>query len=265
MRAGLAVTPAVEVRGLRFGYGELPALRGIDLAVQPGECVGVVGPNGAGKSTLLLHLNGILPERLPAEPCVFVDGRPLSEGNLFEIRRKVGLLFQDPDDQIFCPTVFEDVAFGPQQLGLSQAELRRTVAAALAQVRLDGFETRSAHHLSLGEKRRVCLAGVLACQPSLLVLDEPTSGLDPRGKRELAGLLRSLPATRIVASHDLDLVAALCSRVLVLDGGLIVASGPTGDVLADEALMLAHGLEKPHSLLHPHPHRAAGEWPPADG
>jgi energy-coupling factor transporter ATP-binding protein EcfA2 len=250
--------PAVEIRGLRFGYGALPALRGIDLTVQPGECLGVVGPNGAGKSTLLLHLNGILPEKLPAEPCVFVDGQPLREDTLLEVRRKVGLLFQDPDDQIFCPTVFEDVAFGPQQLGLPSGELRRTVAAALAQVRLDGFEPRSPHHLSLGEKRRVCLAGVLACQPSLLVLDEPTSGLDPRGKRELAELLRTLPATRIVASHDLDLVATLCSRVLVLDGGLIVASGPTGEVLADEALMLAHGLEKPHTLLHPHPHRAAG-------
>jgi energy-coupling factor transporter ATP-binding protein EcfA2 len=256
VREGLEVSAAVEVRGLRFGYDGVQALRGIDLTVERGECVGVVGPNGAGKSTLLLHLNGILPERLPAEASVFVEGAALVEGNLLEIRRKVGLLFQHPDDQIFCPTVFDDVAFGPQQLGLTREELRPVVASALAQVRLDGFEARSPHHLSLGEKRRVCLAGVLACQPSLLVLDEPTSGLDPRGKRELVELLRTLPATRIVASHDLDMVATLCSRVFVLDQGVIVAGGPTREVLADEPLMLAHGLEKPHTLLHRHPHGA---------
>jgi len=248
------VTPAVEVRGLRFGYGDGQALRGVDVIVGRGECVGLVGPNGAGKSTLLLHLNGILPEKLPATASVFIDGQPVVEQNLLEIRRKVGLLFQDPDDQIFCPTVFEDVAFGPQQLGLAQDQLRPLVAGALAQVRLGGFESRSPHHLSLGEKRRVCLAGVLACQPSLLVLDEPTSGLDPRGKRELVELLSTLSATRIVASHDLDMIAALCSRVFVLDQGLIVASGPTSEILADEPLMLAHGLEKPHVLLHRHPH-----------
>ncbi len=248
--------PAVEVRGLRFGYGSAEALRGVDLRVEPGECVGIVGPNGAGKSTLLLHLNGILPESLPATPCVFVDGQPVVEEGLPEIRRKVGLLFQDPDDQIFCPTVFEDVAFGPQQLGLEGEQLRLVVVAALTQVRLGGFEARSPHHLSLGEKRRVCLAGVLACQPSVLVLDEPTSGLDPRGKRELVELLRTLPATRIVASHDLDMVATLCSRVFLLDQGVMVASGPTAELLADERLMLGHGLEKPHTLLHRHPHGA---------
>ena len=248
------MTPAVEVRGLRFGYGPRKALRGIDLEVAGGECVGVVGPNGAGKSTLLLHLNGILPEEPPAEPAVFIDGQPVSAQTLPAIRRIVGLLFQDPDDQIFCPTVFEDVAFGPQQFGLPPAELQRVVATALAQVRLSGFEDRAPHHLSLGEKRRVCLAGVLACAPRILVLDEPTSGLDPRGKRELVELLRGLPTTRIVASHDLDMVVALCARVVVLDEGAVVASGPTREVLADEALMLAHGLEKPHSLLHGHPH-----------
>jgi cobalt transport protein ATP-binding subunit len=254
VRAGLEVKAAVEVRGLRFGYAQTPALRGIDLAVAEGECVGVVGPNGAGKSTLLLHLNGILPEELPAQPCVFIDGQPLAPDTLPLIRQRVGLLFQDPDDQIFCPTVFEDVAFGPRQLGLARDELARVVETALAQVRLEGFERRSPHHLSLGEKRRVCLAGVLACQPGILVLDEPTGGLDPRGKRELLDLLRRLPATRVVASHDLDMVASLCSRVFVLDQGLIVASGPTTEVLADETLMLAHGLEKPHTLLHRHPH-----------
>jgi len=246
------MTPAVEVRGLRFVYGDRQALRGVDLEVASGECVGVVGPNGAGKSTLLLHLNGILPEKLEAIPSVFVDGQPLVEPNLLDIRRKIGLLFQDPDDQIFCPTVFEDVAFGPRQFGLP--DLPSIVAKALAQVRLEGFEERSPHHLSLGEKRRVCLAGVLACQPSVLVLDEPTSGLDPRGKRELVDLLQGLSATRIIASHDLDMVATLCARVFVLDQGAVVAHGPSAEILADETLMRAHGLEKPHTLQHRHPH-----------
>jgi cobalt/nickel transport system ATP-binding protein len=247
--------PAAEVRDLRFGYGEAPfALRGVSFSVAPGECVGIVGPNGAGKSTLLLHLNGILPEEPEASAAVLIDGAPITKQNLPEVRRRVGLLFQDPDDQIFCPTVFEDVAFGPVQLGIGEPELGRIVRAALAQVRLEGFEQRLPHHLSLGEKRRVCLAGVLACEPRILVLDEPTAGLDPRGRRELVALLASLAATRIVASHDLDMVVALCSRVLVLDRGVVVASGPSGEVLADEALMLAHGLERPHSLQHAHPH-----------
>lgn len=248
------MTPAIEVRGLRFGYGETQALRGVDLSVAAGECVGIVGPNGAGKSTLLLHLNGILPDELPEAATVFVGGQGVGKGNLHEIRRRVGLLFQDPDDQIFCPTVFEDVAFGPEQLGLAPERIRELVAAALARVRLPGFEERAPHHLSVGEKRRVCLAGVLACEPDILVLDEPSSGLDPRGRRELVELLAGLPATRIVASHDLDMIVALCSRVFLLDRGEVVASGPTAQVLADEPLMLAHGLEKPHSLLHRHPH-----------
>jgi len=248
------VKAAVSVRELHFDYGARPALRGVSFDVEQGECVGVVGPNGAGKSTLLLHLNGILPDEPAAAPSVSIDGRPVDAANLASVRRAVGLLFQDPDDQLFCPTVFEDVAFGPRQFGLSEAEVQRVAAEALARVRLAGFESRAPHRLSLGEKRRVCLAGLLACEPSILVLDEPTSGLDPRGKRELAELLAGLPATRIVASHDLDLIARLCSRVFVLDGGQIVASGPAAQILSDEPLMLAHGLEKPHSLLHAHPH-----------
>jgi cobalt/nickel transport system ATP-binding protein len=251
--------PAAEVRDLRFGYGDAPdALRGVSFSVAPGECVGIVGPNGAGKSTLLLHLNGILPEEPGPQASVLIDGQPITQAALPEIRRRVGLLFQDPDDQIFCPTVFEDVAFGPVQLGVGEPELGRIVRAALAQVRLEGFEQRLPHHLSLGEKRRVCLAGVLACDPKILVLDEPTAGLDPRGRRELVALLAALSATRIVASHDLDMVVALCSRVFVLDRGAVVASGPAAEVLSDEALMLAHGLERPHSLQHAHPHGRAG-------
>jgi cobalt/nickel transport system ATP-binding protein len=246
---------AIEVRALHFHYHDgTPALRGIGFSVARGACVGLIGPNGAGKSTLLLHLNGVLPEKLDGEPAIHIEGRPLSPVELPAIRRDVGLLFQDPDDQLFCPTVFEDVAFGPLQMGLDGAAVGARVAAALQQVGLAGFEARSPHHLSLGEKRRVCLAGVLACKPRVLALDEPTSDLDPRGKRELKTLLKSLPVTKLIATHDLELVAELCEQVLVLDGGVLVAEGPTLDLLADEALMLAHGLERPHILQHRHPH-----------
>jgi cobalt/nickel transport system ATP-binding protein len=250
------VTPALEVRDLRFSYPDgSEALRGLDLRVDEGECVGLLGPNGAGKSTLLLHLNGILPEGGGRrEPAVFVFGQPVGPANLAAIRRAVGLVFQDPDDQLFCPTVFEDVAFGPQQFGLPEAEVRRVVTEALAQVGLSGFESRSPHHLSGGEKRRVCLAGVLACSPRVLVLDEPTSNLDPRGRREVKALLRAIPATRIIATHDLEMVVEVCSRAVVIDGGKVVAEGPPHELLADEPLMLAHGLERPHILQHRHPH-----------
>lgn len=249
------MTDAIEVRGLKFHYHDgTNALRGIDFRVPRGACVGLVGPNGAGKSTLLLHLNGVLPEKLEGPPAVFIAGRPVIPAELPAIRRDVGLLFQDPDDQLFCPTVFEDVAFGPQQQGLDRATVAARVQAALAQVGLAGFDSRSPHHLSLGEKRRVCLAGVLACEPQVLALDEPTSDLDPRGRRELKALLRILPVTKLIATHDLDLVAELCDTVLLLDGGAVVAQGPALELLADESLMLAHGLERPHSLLHRHPH-----------
>lgn len=250
------MTPAIELKGLRFGYeagGE--ALRGISLSIPAGECVAVVGPNGAGKSTLLQHLNGLLPEPLAGAPTVFIAGVPVNEQTLFDVRRRVGLLFQDPDDQLFCPTVFEDVGFGPRQLGVEGAALENVVTKALASVRLEGFGRRSPHHLSGGEKRRVCLAGVLACEPDILALDEPTSGLDPRSKRELVALLRTQHTTRIVATHDLELVCELCTRVIVIDAGEVIADGRPSVVLADEPLMLAHGLEVPHSLQHLHPHR----------
>jgi len=249
------MSPAIEVRDLRFDYHDgTAALRGLGFQVARGARVGLIGPNGAGKSTLLLHLNGVLPERLAGPPAVFIEGRPVVPAELPAIRREVGLLFQDPDDQLFCPTVFEDVAFGPEQLGLGRPEVTRRVNAALLQVGLAGFAARSPHHLSLGEKRRVCLAGVLVCEPRVLALDEPTSDLDPRGRRELKALLRRLPVTMLIATHDLELVAELCEQVLVLDGGALVAQGPALDLLADEPLMLAHGLERPHLLQHRHPH-----------
>ncbi|MBN1341251.1 MAG: ABC transporter ATP-binding protein [Phycisphaerae bacterium] len=249
------MTPAIEVRDLTFRYADgTEALRGVSFAVSPGECVGLIGPNGAGKSTLLLHLNGLLPESPSGDGAVRVSGEPLTTGNLHTVRRQVGLLFQDPNDQLFCPTVFDDVAFGPQQLGLSKEEVSRRVRESLSQVDLQGFEKRAPHHLSGGEKRRVCMAGVLACEPTILVLDEPTSSLDPYSRRELKELLRRIPITKLIATHDLELVVELCSRVLVLDNGTIVAQGPTTPLLSDEELMLRHKLEKPHILRHIHPH-----------
>ena len=245
----------LEVRDLSYSYPDgKPALRGVSMHAGEGECVGIVGPNGAGKSTLLLHLNGILPEDDGRRGEVVVCGDPITGANLHEVHRRVGLLFQDPDDQLFCPTVREDVAFGPVQFGFPPAEIDRIVGECLREVGLEGFGRRSPHHLSGGEKQRVCLAGILACSPSILVLDEPTSDLDPRGRRELARLIRGLPATRVIASHDLELVLDLCSRVYLLDGGEVVESGPAVEILSDENLMLAHGLEKPHSLQHRHPH-----------
>jgi cobalt/nickel transport system ATP-binding protein len=246
------------VGNLRFSYPDgKAALHGVSFSVAPDECVGLIGPNGAGKSTLLLHLNGLLPEDPDADSPVLIFGRPATAENLPGIRREVGLLFQDPDDQLFCPTVQEDVAFGPEQMGLDQAQVRARVRESLEIVGLAGFEGRAPHRLSGGEKRRVCLAGVLACQSRILVLDEPTAGLDPRGRRELKQLLARIPATKILATHDLEMVAELCSRAILLDAGLIIADGPAHELLNDEPLMLAHGLERPHILLHrdPHGHR----------
>ncbi len=246
---------AVEVRGLAYRYPDgTAALHDVHLVVADGERVGLIGPNGAGKSTLLAHFNGLLPERPAATPAVRIFGRPVAGPALSAVRADVGLLFQDPDDQLFCPTVWEDVAFGPRQLGLSGAVLEARVARALEQVGLGGFGARVPHHLSEGERRRVCLAGLLACEARVLVLDEPTSGLDPRGRRELKALLASLPVAQVIATHDLELVVELCPRVVLLDRGAVVAEGPAREVLNDEPLMLAHGLERPHILRHHHPH-----------
>jgi cobalt/nickel transport system ATP-binding protein len=245
----------VEVADLRYRYHDgTEALRGVSFTLAPGECVGLLGPNGSGKSTLLLHLNGILPERLSPSGAVCIAGQAITEATLESVRRQVGLLFQDPDDQLFCPTVEEDVAFGPQQLGLGGQALAARIERSLSLVGLAGYGHRATHHLSHGEKRRACLAGVLACEPDVLVLDEPTSDLDPRGRREFKKLLQGIPATKLIATHDLEWVVELCSRVIVLDGGVVVADGPTLEILNDEGLMLKHGLERPHVLRHHHPH-----------
>ncbi len=218
------------------------ALRGVTMHVCRGEKVALVGPNGAGKSTLMLHLNGIL---LPQRGRVWVDGLEVIPENLGRIRARVGLVFQNPDDQLFSPTVFEDVAFGPLHMGLPEAEIRTRVEEALAAVGLAGFEPRIPHHLSSGEKKRVAIATVLAMRPSILVLDEPTAGLDPRTRRGLLRLLCELPVTMLIATHDMRLAAALCSRTLIIDEGRIVADGPTATLLRDDALLEQHGLESP--------------------
>jgi cobalt/nickel transport system ATP-binding protein len=236
----------VEELSCEFAAG-VPALRSVSFSVETGECVAVIGPNGAGKSTLLLHLNGILPERSTARASgsVRVHGRLLSASEAGWVRRQVGVLFQDPEDQLFCATVGEDVAYGPEQLGCAPAEIEQRVARALARVGLPGFEPRVPQRLSGGEKKRVCLAGLLAYEPSILVLDEPSAALDPRGRRELIEILAGLPITRVIATHDLALVAELCSRALLLDGGVLVAARPSKDMLRDDALMNAHGLGCP--------------------
>jgi cobalt/nickel transport system ATP-binding protein len=246
---------AIDITNLRYRYHDgTEALRGVSFQVLPGECVALLGPNGSGKSTLLLHLNGILPEKTSGDGSVKIFGEAISQKNLAAVRRDVGLVFQDPDDQLFCPTVAEDVAFGPEQLGLAAQEIAGRVEKTLTQTGLAGFEQRATHHLSHGEKRRACLAGVLACEPRILVLDEPTSDLDPRGRREFKALLREIPATKLIATHDLELAVELCARTIILDRGAVIADGRTMTLLADEPLMLAHGLEKPHILHHLHPH-----------
>lgn len=229
----------VDIENLSFIYPDgCQGLRDINLAVYAGEDLAVIGPNGAGKSTLLLHLNGILR----GNSLVRVCGLTVEEKNLKEIRRKVGLVFQDPDDQLFSPTVFDDVAFGPINMGYSESEVRLRVAQALEGVGLAGYEKRSSHHLSAGERKRIALATVLSLNPQLLVLDEPTSNLDPRSKWSLVELLRRLPVTKVIAAHDLELVRALCSRTVILDEGRLVAEGSTADILDDLPLLRAHGL-----------------------
>ena len=237
---------AVEVKNLSYRYPDgRSALEAVSLAAAEGETVGLIGPNGAGKSTLLLHLNGVLPDVLRDPPAVFIHGRPVVKANLFLIRSEVGLLFENPDDQFLSPTVGEDVAFGPRQWGRPDTETAEAVRKALADVGLEGFERRSPQHLSNGEKQRVCLAGILVSNPKVLALDEPTRALDPRGRRRLMAILRDVKATKIIATHDLEFVAEICDTVVVLDAGRIVASGPVAEILADETLMLKHGLETP--------------------
>lgn len=237
---------AIDVRGLRFSYPDgRQVLRGLDLHVAEGERLAILGPNGAGKTTLALHLNGILRA---AEGSVNIGELELDDDTVAEIRRRVGLVFQDPNDQLFMPTVREDVAFGPANLGMSGDELEERTAEALELVEGEHLADRAPHHLSDGERRRVAIAGVLAMRPDVLVLDEPTMGLDPAGRRELVATLQDIGMTHLVITHDLPLALELCERAVIIDAGRIVADAPTPELLRDRAMLEAHRLELPYGF-----------------
>jgi len=242
----------VEVRGLGHVYPDgTEALKDVSFRITHGGSLAIVGANGAGKSTLLLHLNGYLA---PTRGEVRIGDVPLTRKTLPAARRAVGMVFQDPDDQLFMPTVFEDAAFGPLNAGLSPEEAGARATSALTRVGMAHLAGRPPYRLSAGEKRAVSIATVLAMEPDILVMDEPSSNLDPRGRRRLVEMLRSFEHTKIIATHDLELVVEVCDRTLVMDSGRVVAEGPTVEVLNDRDLMLAHGLERPHILSHRHPH-----------
>ena len=233
---------SIEIDQLSFVYPDgHPALDNVSLIIQPCEKVALVGPNGAGKSTLILHLNGILS----GKGNLRVAGLPVIKENLGKVRARVGLVFQSPDDQLFSPTVFDDVAFGPRYQGLPESEIQMRVEEALSVVKMDAYAQRVSHHLSVGEKKRIAIATVLSMKPEVLVLDEPTAGLDPRARRALINLLHDLPITMLVSTHDMLMVRELFPRMVIMDQGKIVADGDTQKLLADDILLTAHGLERP--------------------
>ncbi|NRQ30729.1 ABC transporter ATP-binding protein [Nonomuraea sp. NN258] len=240
---------SLEVDRLAYAYPDgTQALYGVDLAIGRGERVALLGPNGAGKTTLVMHLNGILTA---GHGTVTVAGTPVRKDTLKEIRQRVGLVFQDPDDQLFMPTVRDDVAFGPANAGLRGAELDRVVTEALDRVGMLAAADRPPHHLSFGQRRRVAVATVLAMRPEILVLDEPSSNLDPAARRELAEILRSLDVTVLMVTHDLPYALELCERSLILSDGVIAADGPTRDLLGDPELLARHRLELPYGFAVP--------------
>lgn len=260
--------PSIELKGLHYRYPDgREALRGITLSIPKGESVALIGPNGAGKSTLLWHLNGLLPHRGAGKiihahshdgpaapepdpgPSVWIDGIALAHKTAHEARRRVGLLFQDPDDQLFSVTILEDVAFGPLNLGRSRQEARELAYDCLERVGLSReIGDRPPNHLSFGERKRACLAGVLACNPTILALDEPTANLDPRARRRFIELVGSLDATKVIATHDLEMTLELCPRSILLDRGRVIADGPSEEILRRRDILEEHGLEVPLSL-----------------
>ncbi|MEW6721373.1 MAG: ABC transporter ATP-binding protein [Thermodesulfobacteriota bacterium] len=236
----------IEFRDVRFRYPDgTEALKGVSFRIVHGESVGIVGANGAGKSTLLLHMNGHL---LPSSGSVTIGEVPLLKETRAEIRRKVGVVFQNPDDQLFMPTVFDDVAFGPLNLGLPPDRVRERVEAALLRVNALGLSGKPPHHLSGGQKSAVAIAAVIAMEPDILVMDEPAASLDPKSRRGVIGLLNGFAHSKIVASHDLDLILDVCARCLVIRDGAIVADGPARAILSDAALMAENNLELPLTL-----------------
>lgn len=238
--------PTIAVDGLGFSYPDgTIALHSVDLHIHPGERVALLGPNGAGKTTLVLHLNGI---HMPQRGTVAVSGLELDPDNVMEIRRRVGIVFQDPDDQLFMPTVRADVEFGPRNLGMEGEELDDRVGAALEAMEVADLAERPPNHLSFGQKRRVAIAGVLAMEPAILVLDEPTSNLDPASRRELATTLHALDTTLLVVTHDLPFALEMCPRTVVMDRGRIVANDDTPRILRNGQLLKQHRLELPYGF-----------------
>jgi energy-coupling factor transporter ATP-binding protein EcfA2 len=237
--------PAIEISSLSFKYPDgTVALRNISLKINEGECVGLVGPNGAGKSTLLFHLNGLLR----GEGDVSINGLMMSDKNLKEIRRTVGIVFQDPDDQLFSSTVYDDIAFGPLSMRLPQDKVDSRVNLAIQETGLEGQDKKAPHHLSFGQKKKAALAAILAMRPRIIALDEPTSNMDPRSRRAFLRLIQSLDATKLISTHDIDGVFELCGRVLLLDSGELIAEGEARAILGDRLLMESHGLEVPSCL-----------------
>lgn len=230
------------IKDLHYTYpGGNVALKGVSINLCQGDKVAIVGPNGAGKSTLILHLNGILEGKGE----ITIAGMKVNRKNLPTIRALVGLVFQNPDDQLFSPTVFEDVAFGPLHMGLPEDEVVKRVEEALEIVQMNGFGQHLSHHLSLGQKKRIAIASVLSMRPQILVLDEPSAGLDPRARRSLINFLKGIPITMIVSTHDIRMVNELFPRMIIMDDGEIVADGSTQELLEDKPFLELHGLEKP--------------------
>ncbi len=236
----------IEFRDVRYRYPDgTQALKGVSFRVTHGESVGIVGANGAGKSTVLLHMNGLL---LPTSGVVTIGEVPLVKGTLEEVRRKVGFIFQNPDDQLFMPTVLEDVAFGPLNLGMSPGADGELALEALRRVGALDLRDKPPHHISGGQKSSVAIATVLAMNPDILVMDEPAASLDPKARRLLIGMLRSFTHSKIVASHDLDLILDVCERCIVIREGAVAADGPAEKILSDRELLEANSLELPLSL-----------------
>ncbi|MCH9815976.1 MAG: energy-coupling factor ABC transporter ATP-binding protein [Actinomycetia bacterium] len=239
-------SPTLQIADLHYEYPDgTSALRGVDLTIRSGERVAVLGPNGAGKTTLMLHLNGLLS---PASGAVVIEGTPVTPDTAAEIRQRVGLVFQDPDDQLFMPTVQQDVAFGPANAGLHGEALESRVKRALREVDMLSSANRPPHHLSQGQRRRVAIATVLASEPDILILDEPSSNLDPTSRREVAEVLERLGRTTVMVTHDLSYALQLCERSVILSQGRIVADAPTVELLSNAPLLATHRLELPYGF-----------------
>jgi len=234
---------SIEIKGLSYTYSDGPtALESIDLKIYHGETIALVGPNGAGKSTLLSHLNGVIPKQSGR---IIILGTEMNRKNINEIRGKVGLVLQDPEDQLFMATVFDDVAFGPVNMDLPEDRIRKRVKMALKKVGLDGYDDRCPHHLSIGEKKKVSIATILSMRPRIILMDEPTSNLDPCARNKMIGTINELGTTSIIASHDIEMLLETCHRALLLNRGRIVEDGPAEDILTDPKLLKKHGLEVP--------------------